>query len=51
MPPTHRIRCYACNCTFQFRYVKKHEETFKHLQNVDEIERENSCEEYLQKYF
>ena len=50
MPRTQRIRCYACNCMFQYGHLKRHEQTFKHSQNVHEIEQEKTCEEFLEQF-
>ncbi len=51
LPRNYRMKCYACKCTVQNGYLSKHEQTFKHLQNVHEIEQEMTTEEFLEQYF
>ena len=50
MNRTYRIRCYACNCMFQYGHLKRHEQTFKHLENVHEIEQEKTIEDFLNQF-
>ena len=47
---TDRIRCYACNCMFQYGHLRRHEQTFKHLENVHEIEQEKTIEDFLNQF-
>ena len=43
-----KVRCHACGCTLQFGSLKKHKETFKHLENVYNTRQEEAIEQHLE---
>ena len=46
-----RVRCNVCNCTLQIGSLKKHKETIKHLENINNIRVEEEIENDLENVF
>ena len=46
-----KIKCNICSKFYTKRYMSKHQQTLKHIQNTYEINVEEDIEQQLEDYF